>query len=248
MLVTQSAHKSMSAARQGSYLHVVAEPALIARVASTLYGRHTTSPSIPILASLDLARAHAQAHGQQLLQRSLDLAAHARQVLNDDPALSAYQALPEPTLSGINRAYVTADPTKLLVATTGLGRSGADVRLRLFHDYGIYVSRTLPDAVLVNFHIGIADQDFERLLQSLRSLAHRTHRRLGGTRANLGTEDDGTPIDRLLIAYPPGVPLAVPGELWTHTLRQRVAASRGSGADVYRLPASPSHQPHQRVS
>jgi arginine/lysine/ornithine decarboxylase len=73
MLVTQSARKSMSAGRQGSYLHVVAEPALIARVASTLYGRHTTSPSIPILASLDLARAHAQVHGQQLLQRSLDL-------------------------------------------------------------------------------------------------------------------------------------------------------------------------------
>jgi hypothetical protein len=35
----------VSAARQGSYLHVVGEPALIAGVASTLYGRHTTSPS-----------------------------------------------------------------------------------------------------------------------------------------------------------------------------------------------------------
>jgi arginine/lysine/ornithine decarboxylase len=248
VLVTQSAHKSMSAARQGSYLHVVGEPALIAGVASILYGRHTTSPSIPILASLDLARAHAQSHGQRLLQRSLDLAAGARQAVNDDPALSAYQMLPEPAPPGINRDYLTADPTKLLIGTTGLRRSGQDVRLRLFHDYGIYLSRTLPDAFLVNFHIGIAAEDVNRLLQSLRSLAHRTRRRPGGTRANLGTQDDGTPIDRLLIAYPPGVPLAVPGERWAPTLRQRVAASRRSGAEVYQLPPGPSHHPREHVS
>ena len=248
VLVTQSAHKSMSAARQGSYLHVVGEPALIAGVASTLYGRHTTSPSIPILASLDLARAHAQSHGQRLLQRSLDLAAGARQVLNDDPALSAYQMLPGPAPAGTNRDYLTADPTKLLIGTTGLRRSGEDVRQRLFHDYGIYLSRTLPDAVLVNFHIGIAAEDVDRLLQSLRSLAHRTRRRPGGTRAIPGTQDDGTPIDRLLIAYPPGVPLAVPGERWAHTLRQRVAASRRSGAEVYQLPPGPSRHPREHVS
>jgi hypothetical protein len=48
--------------------------------------------------------------------------------LNDDPGLSAYQTLPEPIPSGINRTYVTADPTKLLVATTGLARSGAASR------------------------------------------------------------------------------------------------------------------------
>jgi arginine/lysine/ornithine decarboxylase len=241
LLVTQSAHKSMSAARQGSYLHVVGEPALITRVASTLYGRHTTSPSIPILASLDLARAHAQVHGQRLLQRSLDLAAHARQAITDDPTLSAYAVVSDLTIDAGSRDYVTADPTKLLIDTTGLGRSGEDVRRRLFHDYRIYVSRTLPEAFLVNFHIGIADHDVDRLLQSLRYLAHRTHRHPGGTRANLGVDDDGTPIDRLLIAYPPGVPLAVPGELWTHTLRQQVAASRHSGAQIYRLPTAPSH-------
>ena len=131
---------------------------------------------------------------------------------------------------------------------TGLRRSGENVRQRLFHDYGIYLSRTLPDAFLVNFHIGIAAEDVDRLLQSLRSLAHRTRRRPGGTRANLGAQDDGTPIDRLLIAYPPGVPLAVPGERWAHTLRQRVAASRRSGAEIYQLPPGPSHNPREHVS
>jgi arginine/lysine/ornithine decarboxylase len=247
VLVTQSAHKSMSAARQGSYLHVVGEPALITRVASTLYGRHTTSPSIPILASLDLARAHAQVHGQRLLQRSLDLAAHARQVIVEDPALAAYAVVSDLTFDAGSREFVSADPTKLLIDITVLGRSGEDVRLRLFHDYGIYVSRTLPAAFLVSFHIGIAAQDVDRLLQSLRFLAHRTRRRPGGTRAHFGTDVDGTPIDRLLIAYPPGVPLAVPGELWTHTLRQRVAASRRSGAQGYRLPTAPSH-PHAHTA
>ena len=73
-------------------------------------------------------------------------------------------------------------------------------------------------------------------------------RQANHTRANLGAQDDGTPIDRLLIAYPPGVPLAVPGERWAPTLRQRVAASRRSGAEVYQLPPGPSHHPREHVS
>ena len=81
--------------------------------------------------------------------------------------------LPGGAPAGTNRDYLTTDPTKLLIGTTGLRRSGEDVRQRLFHDYGIYLSRTLPDAFLVNFHIGIAAEDVDRLLQSLRSLAHR---------------------------------------------------------------------------
>lgn len=246
--VTQSAHKSMSAAWQGSYLHVAGEPALIAGVASTLYGRHTTSPSIPSLASLDLARAHAQSHGQRLLQRSLDLAAGARRAVNDDPALSAYRMLPEPAPAGINRDYLTADPTKLLIGTTGLRRSGQDVRLRLFHDYGIYISRTLPDAFLVNF----PHRNRRRGRRPATSVAavsgpphtptprrHASKSRYPGRRHT----DRPTP-DRL----PARRPLAVPGERWAPTLRQRVAASRRSRAEVYQLPPGPSRHPPASTS
>ena len=248
MLVTQSAHKSMSAARQGSYLHVVAEAALIAGVASTLCGYHTTSPSIPILASLDLARAHAQSHGQRLPQRSLDLAARARQAVNDDPALPAYQMLPEPAPAGTSRDYVTADPTKLLIGTTGLRRSGEDVRLQLFHDYGIYLSHTLPDAFLVNFHIGDRRQG-RRPATSVGAIPAPPHPPTPRRHARKSRYRGRRHPDRSAPHRPPArCPPRRPRRTGAHTLRQRVAASRRSGAEIYQLPPGLSHHPREHVS
>ncbi len=116
LLVTHSAHKSMSAARQGSYLHAVGDPDLLARVAVALYGRHTTSPSIPILASLDLARAHAESDGRRLVQRAIDLAATLRSTIEHDPALSGCRVVPDPVagmgMGMSDRGYFATDPTK----------------------------------------------------------------------------------------------------------------------------------------
>jgi len=245
LLVTHSAHKSMSAARQGSYLHVVGDAELIARLASVLYGRHTTSPSIPILASLDLARAQAQSHGEPLVQRALDLAADLRRAIGSDPSLADYRIVPYPVCDIAHQRYFAADPTKVHIDVTELGLRGDEVRQRLIRDYGIYVSRTLQHGFLVNLHIGITADDVERLLGALRSLARREHGRLYA-RPDL-VNDAAATVDRLLIAYPPGVPLAVPGEPWTDQLRQRVDASRRGGADIYTLPAGEPHCSHAHV-
>ena len=253
LLVTHSAHKSMSAARQGSYLHVVGDPAMIAHTASILYGRHTTSPSIPILASLDLARAHAVADGQRLLQRSLDLVGQVQQAIADDPGLTAYRTMPYPVTDPAHRRYFAADPTKVLIDVTGLGLRGDEARTRLFNDYGIYISLTMPHGFLINLHIGITETEVTRLLDALRSLARREHGRVIPARSDHGAGGDAT-VDKLLIAYPPGVPLAVPGEPWSEKLRERLEASRNGGADVYMLPVGRHHHPgpaatpHEEVS
>lgn len=234
LLVTQSAHKSMSAARQGSYLHVVSDATMVARVASILYGRHTTSPSIPILASLDLARAHAQSDGARLLQYELDLAEKIRATIADDARLAQYRTASFPVTDSAHGRYFVPDPTKVLIDVTGLGIEGDEARLRLFHDYGIYVSRTVPRGFLANLHIGISDADVNRLLGALRSIARREYGRMS-RRAALPV-DPGAIVDGLVIAYPPGVPIAVPGELWTDQLRERVKAGRHGGAEIYILP------------
>jgi arginine/lysine/ornithine decarboxylase len=233
VLVTHSAHKSMSAARQGSYLHVVGSPSVMDRVATTLYGRHTTSPSIPILASLDLARAHAEVDGHRLIDRSLYLTALLKDVLNTDSRLAGYVTATFPETEADGGRHFVGDPTKLLLDATCLGLSGEQVRRRLFQDYGVYVARTLPCGVLFNIHIGIAEEDIVRLLDALRSLARRCRRRPTTPIASWEPAD-GT-VDRLLIAYPPGVPLAVPGERWDDALRDRLEAARQGGADVYSL-------------
>lgn len=237
LLVTQSAHKSMSAARQGSYLHAIGDSALIGRVRSALYGRHTTSPSIPILASLDLARAHAELYGATLVQRAIELADKVQRTVREDPQLADYRASSYAIHDVEQLLHFSPDPTKVFIDVSGIGLRGDEVRARLFDDYGIYVSRTTSNGFLINLHIGLTECDVDRLLETLRSLARRERSRSGNAQ-HVEDQKLGDPVDHILIAYPPGVPLAVPGETWTKKLVERLADSRRSGIDVYALPVS----------
>jgi arginine/lysine/ornithine decarboxylase len=243
LLVTQSAHKSMSAARQGSYLHAIGDSGLIGRVRSALYGRHTTSPSIPILASLDLARAHAEIYGERLVQRAIELADKVQRTVREDPQLADYRASSYAIHDVEQLLHFSPDPTKVFIDVSGIGLRGDEVKARLFDDYGIYVARTMPGGFLINLHIGLTEADVDRLLETLRSLARRERSRSGNAQ-QLDDQKLGDPVNHILIAYPPGVPLAVPGETWTEQLVERLADSRRCGIDVYALPvSSPAGEP-----
>lgn len=203
MLVTQSAHKSMSALRQGSYLHVVGGEELADAAAAGLYRYHSTSPSLPILASLDLARAQAQMEGEALVERSMESARVLRTALENDTRLSGF-VLGEPP-AGAQAGLLSWDPTKVLIdlseAALKLGVTRQEMRSRLFRDYGLYFSRVSNHGMLANMHIGVTPETVSRLLASLRGMSDafcaRRASRSGG---------------RFLIAYPPGIPLALPGE------------------------------------
>ncbi|WP_018348384.1 hypothetical protein [Longispora albida] len=236
ILVTQSAHKSMSAARQGSYLHVLGDEQLVASVRTSLYGRHSTSPSIPILASLDLARAHAQAQGERAVRRSIELARYVCETIAVDPKLKAYSTTdPYSATDPGCQGYFAVDPTKVRIDSTGLNLNGEQMRTRLFRDHRIYVSRTLPGGFLLNIHIGTDLQQVDRLLDALRFIARRVNRPVPDCPDHL-TEGN---VDRLVVAYPPGVPLAVPGEAWTEQHQDRLDTLRGQGGTFYTLPLSP---------
>ncbi|GGW62186.1 hypothetical protein GCM10010381_54110 [Streptomyces xantholiticus] len=67
-MVTRSAHRSPSALRQGSYLHLIGADEVQERAAQELFQLHTTSPSRPAPAGLDLARAQVTSEGERLVQ------------------------------------------------------------------------------------------------------------------------------------------------------------------------------------
>src|SRR5262249_13418480 len=90
---THSTHKTLTALRQGSMIHVhdqdfeedVAEPF------HASYMTHTsTSPNYQILASLDVGRRQAELEGYELVQRSFHLAMSIRQRLASHPLLRKY--------------------------------------------------------------------------------------------------------------------------------------------------------------
>ena len=223
MFVTHSAHKSMSALRQASYLHVIADEAAQYAVEDAIYSIHTTSPSLPILASLDLARAQGVAEGAALLESCIDSASQLRALVTDGafPGLTAVPTCP-PT------RWALPDPTKVAVDFAGIGLSAHAVRTRLFHEYGLYVSRGSRSVLLFNFHIGAGADICDRLERALRDLCgKRSH----GRRPAIDL------CNSFVIPYPPGVPAAVPGELSVSDLAEQLLHYDESGIDVFSVPA-----------
>jgi arginine/lysine/ornithine decarboxylase len=221
LAVTHSAHKSMSALRQGSYLHVRGDDGLIAAARTALYRMHTTSPSLPILASLDLARAQAECEGEQLLDRALALGVRLRHAVATDPELAAYRVVPPP---GDLDPWVVPDPTKLLLDVDVPGLAAEELRLRLAHEHGLYAARTAGTGLLVHLHIGVTPEVCERLLQALRDIAA-----LAGSAPQTPPAEAG----RFLIAYPPGIPLRLPGEAPCDAENQRLTTLLDHGAELF---------------
>lgn len=225
LAVTHSAHKSLSALRQGSYLHLEGSATMKQRVSQEIFQHHTTSPSWPILASLDLARAQAVSEGKQLLQRSMDLADTIRNEIATDPHLSAYEVLPQPDQDQLRSLLVYDDPLRVMVDVGGLGMPVGTFRQRLFEDDGIYIARESATAVLLHVHIGVSEAKVHKLLDGMRAIQKSQP---PSTRPDF----DG---NQFIIAYPPGIPITVPGERLDAERRSQIAALRARGSEVYTL-------------
>jgi arginine decarboxylase len=115
---THSTHKSLSALRQGSMIHVYDHD--FERLASSqfheAFNTHTsTSPNYQILASLDLARRQMDLEGYGMVSRSYEIAFTIRRRLREDPMISKFmrvltanEMVPETMRSG-SRWYFGAE-------------------------------------------------------------------------------------------------------------------------------------------
>jgi arginine decarboxylase len=118
---TQSTHKTLTALRQGSMIHVFDESFqhLNEEAFDEAYMTHTsTSPNYQILASLDVGRAQAELEGYQLVQRQAELAMNLLDAVEAHPQISKYfRFLTTPDMiparyrrSGIDFPFAEASP------------------------------------------------------------------------------------------------------------------------------------------
>ena len=90
---TQSTHKTLTALRQGSMIHVYDQDfdQKVAVPFHEAYMAHTsTSPNYQILASLDLGRRQVALEGAELVQRQIENAMQLRDAIDNHPLLSKY--------------------------------------------------------------------------------------------------------------------------------------------------------------
>ncbi|OIQ89413.1 biodegradative arginine decarboxylase [mine drainage metagenome] len=224
VVATHSAHKSLSCMRQASMIHFRGSNKLRDRLHAARFQIHTTSPSYPILASLDLARAQMAIQGEALTRKVTYLAKMFIETISTDPLLNTFKTnkyiFPEHPFQ-----YAFADPTKISLNVEELGIQPIDVKELLYAKYGIYINRLTETSLLLNFHIGIKQECVNKLISALRELqlAYPANFPIQGY------------SQEFIIPYPPGVPLIVPGESITHHIQKKIRDIQNSGVHVFSI-------------
>lgn len=224
VVCTQSAHKSLSALRQGSMIHFRGGKELRERLNIAKFRFHTTSPSYPILASLDLAQAQMASEGAWRVTQAIALAEAFKMKLQNDMDWSLYHLCQMPDLGNMS-AFVKQDPCKLSINIASLCMAACDVQAYLFREYGVYVNRFTNHSILLNFHIGINESSVDAILTGLAELQ----------RQQVAKAMKKTHSGCFVIPYPPGVPLLVPGELITETIQAQIETIRNAGIALLQI-------------
>ncbi|MBS0452862.1 MAG: aminotransferase class I/II-fold pyridoxal phosphate-dependent enzyme [Proteobacteria bacterium] len=204
---THSTHKTLTALRQGSMIHVwdqdfkdKAEEAF-----HEAYMTHTsTSPNYQILASLDVGRRQVELEGYELIQRQLELAMSLREQVRTHPLLRRYFRFltvkdvvpPEYRESGVQSYYddetgwnnleaawrtdeFALDPTR---ATLSIGAAGMDgdtfKNKELMDRYGIQINKTSRNTVLFMTNIGSTRSAVAYLIEVLVKIARDVDHRV----------------------------------------------------------------------
>ncbi|WP_267381156.1 MULTISPECIES: aminotransferase class V-fold PLP-dependent enzyme [unclassified Sphingomonas] len=252
-IAVYSAHKTMGALAQGSIL--VAKGDLVDRqrlwMAYELF--ETTSPSVPIMATLDATRRDHALNGEQLWTAVLDLAAGLRRQLAAIAPLRVFgrEDLPADT---------DLDSTKVLVDISALGVSGYAIDDWLYANHRISVGLSDARHLLVVLSLGTTRSDIRKLVRGLQDLVTKlaadpamlppcsatpgigtlsVEMAMGGQEALSGVAEliryedaTGRIAAEMIAPAPPGVPRLVPGQRITAAHVAWLVANRDAGAFI----------------
>lgn len=226
----QSTHKMASSMTMSSMLHLQGERIDRERLRRYLAMLQSSSPSYPLMASLDLARRHLVTQAAREWDRLLPLLDKLRERIGRLPWLHA------PEL-GANSVYATLDPLKLFFHLRTEVFTGFELQ-QLMEQHGIFPELADGDHVLLATSAGTSGQDLDALLclvESIevqedpdterivqpgivsshykRELALPMHEAVDRTREAVALDQSlGRIVSEMVIPYPPGIPILVPGE------------------------------------
>ncbi len=165
-LVINSTHKMLSAFSQCAMLHQKGDRVRIDRLQTVIKMFLSTSPNLPMVASLDVARKQMATEGERMLSETLALARRARERINRIEGLYSFGE----ELKGRPGVF-DVDPTKLVVTVRGLGYTGYEVSELLRRRYNIQVELADLFNVVALFTIGTTPQASERFVDALEEIS-----------------------------------------------------------------------------
>jgi arginine decarboxylase len=254
-----STHKLLSSLSQSSILNLRWERLAAGRVEAAVKLTQTTSPLLPLLASIDACRRQLAGNGRALLERALELAAAARGRLRRLPGLEVLDG------GRLGLGPDRFDPTKLVVDVTGLGVSGLAAERALRDRLCVAPEGSDLASVICMVTLGDSPASVDQLVGAFTALcaervpvAGAAPPRSCGSVVAPGPQAM-TPRDaffaparpvalagaagqvaaELVTPYPPGIPVLVPGERITDEKLAYLDECRRRGVHL-RGPADPA--------
>lgn len=232
--VVNGLHKTLPVLNQGACLHAGSGFKNLERLASVCSLLTTTSPSFPILASIDLARELMVEQGEVLLERALMLSREYKRKIGDIEGLRCYDAEELRRVKGVK----DVDPLKLLIAPNGLSVNGVELARLLRDAFKIQVEIEQDRYILAMMSMFHERDDWERLYLALKNIAATysgqekkreiieaapypvmqllPREAFYADSRRISFEDcRGLIAAEMVAVYPPGVPCLLPGELIT---------------------------------
>jgi len=242
-------HKLMGSLTQTGMLHIGPDFPFQAQLEEALQFLSSTSPSYLLLASLDSTRRQLYFKGRRMFRRAAQLGSFVREQIKDLPGLKLIEPSALPAGYGL-------DPTKIILSLRPAGWPGLDAETVLRRRYR--VQPEYADRDYLYFFISYAQKkkDLSRLVKALRHLAGTAGPTPG--EKTVGPPpwnhrplaiSPRTAVDRpsvyldlpdaagriaagLVAAYPPGIPLWIPGEEITPAMVEWITAFQQQGGYV----------------
>lgn len=229
--VVQSTHKTLTALTMGAMLHVRRGRLPMDRLRRALTVVQSTSPSYPILASLDISRAMIESCGPAWLENGMKAARRLRERL---AARNGPFAIVNPA---IGEACGAVDPMRIVLRDVTGTFSGIQLQ-RLLAEQGCWAEMADDRYVVLVFGPGAAEADADKLVSALdriaAEMAESTPDADGVHASTAAAAFAAAPEER--IGEPFAIPLMPPEAGGTETLALDEAAGRTAAETVIPYP------------
>ena len=247
-IVVQSLHKTLPSLTQTALLHLCSDRIDQAELGFRLSVYQTSSPSYLLMASIDSCVELVANHKNTLFPQW----SHSIRKFYEALRLR-HLHLP---LNGI------AEPSKLLISTVGTNITGPALAQKLRAEYNIEAEMSTADTVLCMTGMGDTDETLLTLANALNRIdADLTDadaapmpslplpQQVMPIHAATKQETIMLPLDAsegriagdFLWAYPPGIPLSVPGERITPALTEYIRSAAAKGVDIAGAKSTPEN-------
>ncbi len=255
-----STHKIVGSLTQSAMLLAVDNGRLdLGAIARAVRLVRSTSPNSLLLASLDAARRQLAVHGELLLDRTIKVAARAREAIARIPGCAIVGE------QWVGRPGIAAwDPLRIVIDVRQTGLTGYEVAGALQASYDIYVELATHSTVVLVLGMGQPVEPLDRVAHDLAETVKRTKPSRSAVAgldlsvltqppAELPAEPAVSPREAFLGAseavpvsaaigristeavagYPPGVPTLLPGEMVTAEVVGYLKALVTAGARLH---------------